>query len=92
MTKPRDAREDLIGRLGPDEGPRLVVVDLHVTIDGGFEVARASVDAAAQLLVREQGKPPLNEIDPGRTRRREVQVYRGRFARQRWITAVLCVA
>lgn len=58
MTKVRDAREDLIGRLGPHEGPRLVVVDLHVAIDGHLEVAGASLDLAAQLLIREEREPP----------------------------------
>src|SRR5262249_41428647 len=74
MTKPRDAREDLIGRLGPLEGPRLVVVDLHVAINGRLEVARASMDAAAQLLIREQPEPAFDEVDPRRPLRREVQM------------------
>jgi hypothetical protein len=65
MTKPRDARENLVGRLGPPKGPRLVVVDPYVATDGRLEVPGAAMDAAAQLLVREQGEPAFDEVDPG---------------------------
>src|SRR6516225_7418136 len=73
MTKPRDARENLIGRLGPSEGPRLDVVDLHVAIDGRLEVPGAAMDSAAQLLVREQREPAFDKVNPRRALRREVQ-------------------
>ncbi len=74
MTKSSDAREDFVGRLGPDEGPRSFVRDLDVPRDGCLQLARAPMHAAAQLLVGERGEPALDEVDPRGTRRGEVHV------------------
>ena len=60
MTKACDTREDLIGRLRPDEVLRRLVVHGQVSVDGRLEVAGAAVDAAAP--------------DPGRALGREVQM------------------
>ena len=46
----------------------------QVHADGILECARAAVTAAPKLLLGQVGKPPLHLVDPGRVRRREVQV------------------
>jgi hypothetical protein len=74
MTKAGDAGKDLIGRLGPGEGRRRLVVQSQASIDGSLELASAAVDAAPELLFGEQRKPTFDEIDPGRALRREVQM------------------
>lgn len=55
MTKPGDARENLVSRLGPDERDGLLVGDVNVPPDGGFELPGAAMHAAAELLLRERG-------------------------------------
>jgi hypothetical protein len=77
MTKAGDTGEDFIGRLGPREGLRRFVVDGEVAIDGRLEFAGAAVDAAPELLLRQQGEPALDQIDPGRALGREVQMVAG---------------
>jgi hypothetical protein len=77
MTKAGDTREDLIGRLGPHEGLRSLVIHGQVVVDGRLEVARAAVNATAELFLGEQREPALDEIDPGRALRREVQMIPG---------------
>src|SRR5581483_7051718 len=74
MTKSRHGREDLVGRLRPDEGLRVGVGELDVPQDGSFQFPRAAVHTAAQLLVRQGREPALYEIDPRTARRREVDV------------------
>jgi hypothetical protein len=77
MTKAGDTREDLIGRLGPHEGLRSLVIHGQVVVNGRLEVARAAVNATAELFLGEQGEPALDEIDPGRALWREVQMIPG---------------
>ena len=47
LSKPGDAREDLVGTLGPDERLRLLIRDLDELLDGALEGRDAPVDAAA---------------------------------------------
>src|SRR5262245_14795885 len=74
MTKARNAREDFVSRLRPHEGLGSSVGDLDVAADGRFELPRAAVHAAAQLLLREGGEPSLDQIDPRATGWREMDV------------------
>src|SRR3979411_125937 len=74
MTKSGDAGEDLISSLGPYKRPRPLIGARDVPGDSGFEFLRAAMHAAAQLLLSEGGKPPLDQVDPGRPGRREVHV------------------
>src|SRR5262245_9233359 len=74
MTKSGHARKDLVSRLRPDEGRRARVGQLDISPDGGFQLARAAMDAPAQLLRRQRGEPALHQIDPRTTRRREVDM------------------
>src|SRR5262245_734458 len=77
MTKASYAGEELIGSLGPHEGLRRFVVHGQIVVDRVPEVARAAMDAAPQLLLGEQHEPALNQIDPGGTLRREMQMIAG---------------
>jgi hypothetical protein len=49
-------------------------VEVGVVVAGGDEVANAFEDAAANSLVGEVAEPAFDEIEPTRTRRREVDV------------------
>ena len=66
MTKAGHALEDLISGFGPHERLRPVVGDLDVASNGRFQLARAAMDAAPELLVGEGGEPALDQIDPRR--------------------------
>ena len=74
MTKARHARQDLVGGLGPYEGRGPVVREVDVAPNGGFQLARAAMDAAADLLLRQRGEPALDQVDPCTPRRREVDM------------------
>jgi hypothetical protein len=68
VGKIADAREDLVGGLGPHERLGPALGDLDIATDGRFQLARAPMDAAAELLFGERRGPPLDEIDPRRAR------------------------
>jgi hypothetical protein len=91
MTKARDARQDFVGRLGPHERPRALIREFDVAANGGFQLARAAMDTATELLPRERSKPALDEVDPRAAGRGEVDVKAWMPGQQRWISGVLCV-
>src|SRR4030095_14906394 len=74
MTKARHARRGVVGGLGPDEGRGPVVRELDVPPNGGLQLARAAMDAAADLLLRQRGEPALDQVDPRAPCRREVDM------------------
>src|SRR4029453_11413959 len=74
MTKARHARQDLVRGLGPNEGRGPVVRELDVPPNGGFQLPRAAMDAAADLLLRQRSEPALDQVDPRAPRRREVDM------------------
>src|SRR3989441_6751741 len=74
MTKSRDARKDLVGRLGPDEGLGMAVCDVDIPPNGRLQFAGAAMDTTPQLLVGERREPALDQVDPRGTRRREMHV------------------
>ena len=74
LTKPRQVGEDLVGGLGPDERLRVLVVDVEVAEDGRLELGGAAMRAAADLLLGEEREEGLDEVDPGRSGRREVEM------------------
>src|SRR5438093_4891265 len=77
MTKTFDARQDLIGRLGPPEGLRAFVRNVDVATDGRLQFPGAAVDATAKLFLGEGGEPALYEVHPGAAGRREVDMEPG---------------
>jgi len=81
MTKSGDTGEDFVGRFGPHKRPGPLVGDRDVPPDRGLELLRTAMHAAAQLFLGEGGKPPFDEVDPGRPGRREVHVV-ARMARE----------
>jgi hypothetical protein len=64
LRKARNARENLIGGLRPDERPRIRLMGVDGFLNGGLELRHTSVGAAAQLFVRQFGEPPLDETQP----------------------------
>lgn len=66
--------EDLVGGLGPLEGLALVVVDLDVSEDRFAQLREARVRAALERLVGEYAEEALDEVQPRRIRRSEVEL------------------
>ena len=74
LSQRAERRQELVGRLGPDERRGLLVADRQIRLDRPFQLRRAPVGAAPDLPLGECGEPPLDLIEPGGARRREVQV------------------
>ena len=74
MTKTFDARQDLIGRLGPPERLRAFIRDVDEATDGRLQFPGAAVDAPPKLFLGEGGEPALHEVHPGAAGRREVDM------------------
>ena len=66
--------EDGISGLGPDEGLGIGVVAVEIVVDRLLELGNAPEDAAPDAFGRDLGEEALDEIEPGRARRREVQL------------------
>src|SRR5438093_12508566 len=69
-----DLPQDRRGRGRPDEGPRIFVVFTDVGANGGDESRHAAKGAPAQALARNLGEEALDEIQPGRPGRGEVEM------------------
>src|SRR5262249_52873783 len=65
LAKASDACEDLIGRLDPDEGLGLLVVNLEVKANCVFQLARAAMRPTPDLLLGQGCEPALDLIEPG---------------------------
>lgn len=74
MTKSSYARQNLIGGFRPHEGLGMLVGVGNVRQDGRWERLRAAMHPAPQLFLRQQGEPPLHQIEPGGAGRREVHM------------------
>jgi hypothetical protein len=74
LAEALDGGEDVVGGLGPAEGPGIGVVGVDESADVVLKLLRGCVDAAPDLLVGDQGEEALDLVDPGRTGRREVDV------------------
>src|SRR5580692_11603556 len=66
--------EDLVGRLHPDVGPRVLVPGGDPVADVGFERPDAQVRATTYLLVGQLAEPALDHVQPRSRCRREMQV------------------
>ena len=64
----------MVGGLGPDKRFGILVGNVQVAVDGGLQFPAALMHAAAQLFLREQRKPSLHQVQPGRAGGREVQM------------------
>lgn len=69
--------EDFVGGLRPDEWSWVVAPVGEPGPDVAFGVLDGAVDTALELLLREFGELRLPQVQPGRTRRCEVQVEAG---------------
>src|SRR5260370_20217807 len=77
MTKSSHAGQDLVRRLRPDERLRDRVAVINVREDRGLQSACAPMRPALDLFGGEQGEPAFDEIEPGTTGWREVQMEPG---------------
>ena len=55
----------------------MVIVDREIILDRSLELPRAAVHSTADLFLREQGKPALDQVEPRSTRGSEVQMEAG---------------
>ncbi len=62
------------GEFGPDEGFRRLVVFGEIGLDGGLQGGDAGERAAADAFSCDLGEEALDQIEPGRAGRREVQM------------------
>ncbi len=74
MTKSSDTGQDLVGGFRPHERLGRCVGVVDVTEDRSLERAGAPVRSASDLFVGELGEPSFDEIEPGTTGRREVEM------------------
>ena len=74
LTKSRHTGENVVGRFRPDEGRRRGVREREIVAGRRLEGAGAAVRPTLDLFVGQQGKPALDEIEPGGAGRRKVQV------------------
>jgi hypothetical protein len=77
LTKSGHAVQDFVSSLMPDKRFRCVVGHGQTLPNGGNQFARAAMDAAADLFVRQFDTPALDEMQPRGTRRCEVHVVAG---------------
>jgi hypothetical protein len=64
LCESSDTRENLVGRLGPHEGPRPVIVDLEKLLNRALQFGDAPVTAAPNLLGRQFRTPSFDEVQP----------------------------
>lgn len=69
-----DARKDVVRALRPYERLRSVVMRVEERLNRTLEFGDAAMRAASQLLRRQFGEPPFDEIEPGAVGRREVHM------------------
>jgi AraC-like DNA-binding protein/CheY-like chemotaxis protein len=74
LTKSGDLGEDFVSGFGPDEWFRRPVANGQILANGGFERPRAAMRAALDLLLRQGGKPALDQVQPRGARRGEVHM------------------
>lgn len=73
LEKSCEGFQDLLGGLGPDEGPQVVVPALDPGADVGFEGLNAVVVAAREQVGGHGGQEPLDLVNPRRVGRGQVQ-------------------
>jgi hypothetical protein len=66
--------QDFLDAPGPDKRLGVLIVGFHVTLDGFDQFLHAFDDAAANPFPGDFTKPPLHQIQPGRTGGNEMLV------------------
>src|SRR2546427_9940276 len=89
-----DAGEDLVGRLGPNEGFGSLVVHVDVLTDSEFEVLHTAKNATPNPFVGEFGEPSFHQVDPRPVRGGEVDMKSRAFGKpfpdeNRFVRAVI---
>jgi len=74
LSKPRDAREDLVRGLRPDERLGFPIVDVEEVANGSLELRDAAMRSASNLFHGEFGDPAFDEIQPRAVGRREMDM------------------
>src|SRR5215204_1990547 len=74
LCESRDAGQNLVGSLGPDERLRILLMRIDEGLNRCFELQHAAKDAAAKLFGRQQREPSFDETEPRGVRRGEVHV------------------
>ena len=62
---PFDSSDDAIGFCGPDEGLGGLIVFVEIAVDGGFEIADGTEDAAPEPALGKGREEALDRIQPG---------------------------
>ena len=75
--------ENEVGGLGPDEWFWIGIVAVEVVMDLSFQLRHASEDAAPDALGGDLGEEPLDQIEPGRARWREMHLEATTFGEPR---------
>ena len=73
MKKSSESFEDVLGGLGPDERPGVVVPGLHPAPDVGFEGVDAAMVTALEQVFGEVGEPAFDLVEPAGVGRGVVQ-------------------
>ena len=74
LGEARNAAQDLVRGLHPDEGLCVGVGGFGVGLDGVPQLALGAVTASSKLAVGQPSAPALHLVEPGAMRRREVEV------------------
>jgi hypothetical protein len=69
-----DFRKNLINLLHPDEGLRFPIMNTDIFLDRPDQIRCARECAPANPFPGQFGKPPFDHVQPGRTRRDEVEM------------------
>ena len=74
VGKPRDAFENLIGGLGPDERFRIGMMRVNEFANRRLQLCDAAVHPSPELCVGQLGKPAFDQIQPRSVGRREMDM------------------
>src|SRR4029450_701547 len=74
LGKPRDAFENLIGGLDPDERFRVRMMRVNEFTNRRLQLCDAAVNPSPKLFVGQLGKPAFDQIQPRSVSRREMDM------------------
>ena len=69
-----DLFQDLVNLFGPDKGFGILIVDADELLNGLDQIRDTLENTAADSFARNFTKPALDQIEPGRTRGRKMQM------------------